>query len=260
MDTLTYSAVRANLACAMDRVCDDHVLADPDHPRAPYGTDGRSPGDGAPRCATAVATVTLADQGLGPADDPWDLDPNPTCAADAASTVTPAAVSIDVTANDADLTAKGEAGPITLTAPPADDPVVSEAGGTVVGDQQGTRLRYTPPADFTGTDTFVYSVTDSIGKTCNGTVTVEVLAAEVPTDGTGGTGTGSGSTGGSVTGGAGSTGGSTVGSTATGGTLPTTGAESARLAGLAGLLLAAGAALVLLARRRRPPAPAAGRD
>ena len=24
MDTLTYSAVRANLACAMDRVCDDH--------------------------------------------------------------------------------------------------------------------------------------------------------------------------------------------------------------------------------------------
>ena len=242
------------------RVCDDHVLADPDHPRAPYGTDGRSPGDGAPRCATAVATVTLADQGLGPADDPWDLDPNPTCAADAASTVTPAAVSIDVTANDADLTAKGEAGPITLTAPPADDPVVSEAGGTVVGDQQGTRLLYTPPADFTGTDTFVYSVTDAIGKTCNGTVTVEVLGAEVPTDGTGGTGTGSGSTGGSVTGGAGSTGGSTVGSTATGGTLPTTGAESARLAGLAGLLLAAGAALVLLARRRRPPAPAAGRD
>ena len=24
MDTLTYTAVRANLACAMDRVCDDH--------------------------------------------------------------------------------------------------------------------------------------------------------------------------------------------------------------------------------------------
>ncbi len=56
---------------------------------------------------------------------------------------------------------------------------ISDQGGTVEVDENGG-FTYTPPAGFTGTDTFTYTVSDGNGGTDSATVTIEV------TDGSGG--------------------------------------------------------------------------
>jgi hypothetical protein len=50
----------------------------------------------------------------------------------------------------------------------------SSQGGTVTLD--GTTVNYTPAADFNGTDTFTYTLSDGAGGTATGTVTVNVAA------------------------------------------------------------------------------------
>ena len=55
-------------------------------------------------------------------------------------------------------------------------PERSAAGGTVVA--YGDRLRYTPPADFHGTDTFTYTASDGSTTTEPATVTVRVLSVD----------------------------------------------------------------------------------
>jgi Ca2+-binding RTX toxin-like protein len=85
---------------------------------------------------------------------------------DEATTRENTAVTIDVGANDL------RPGSATLTAHAA-----SEKGGTVTAD--GTKVTYTPPAGFSGTDTFDYSLTDA-GDTVSATVTVRVDAVDEP--------------------------------------------------------------------------------
>jgi mono/diheme cytochrome c family protein len=83
---------------------------------------------------------------------------------DTASTEQNMAVDVDVLANDTDPTND----PLSVT----DFDAASTNGGTVDCTAAGT-CTYTPPADFTGTDTFDYTMSDGI-ETATATVTVTV--------------------------------------------------------------------------------------
>ena len=103
--------------------------------------------------ATATATVTVT---VTPVNDP------PVARDDARSTPEDTAVTIDVLANDSDV--DGDALAVSaVTAPTNGTAVVS-----------GRAVRYTPAADFAGTDTFTYTVSDGNGATATATVTVTV--------------------------------------------------------------------------------------
>ena len=233
-------------------VCDDHNLSDPTFPSDPYGADGRSPVQSAPRCSTAEATITLfnpliIDPGE-PEGDPWADDPAPTCVDDKAVTLDGLTVGVDVTANDSDLDAENQPSDVILVG----EPDVTANGGTVVLNADGTKLDYTPPNGFSGTDTFIYGVKDSIGHGCNATVSVEVSAAvsDRDTDGDGipDNNGGDGNNGGSTTTTADANG------AVSSGNLPYTGSGSSLPLALAGLgLVAAGAGMTGVARvsRRR---------
>lgn len=162
-------------------------------------------------------------------------------------------VLIDVLANDrsddpvkADLSVETQPGHGTATvegdpAVPATTGRMAAAAIPAAGDQQ---VRYTPAADFTGTDSFTYGVTNRNG-TSTATVTVEVLDGEVvpPTDPTDPDPTDPGTTD------PGDTTGSDDGVAAGDSALPDTGGLDGRWLGLGALLTAAGA--FVLGRRRR---------
>ncbi len=135
-------------------------------------------GDGRGGSGTAQVTVTV-------------LDAFPAALPDTATTARGVATSIDVIANDTD---------------PNGDPLfllsfqgTTDQGGTVSRVDGGTpddrsddAVLYTPPAGFTGTDSFTYTVTDDRGGSATGLVTVTVPdqapvavddTAEVPTAG-----------------------------------------------------------------------------
>jgi hypothetical protein len=233
--TLTYQA------------CDVHPLSQPNHPATPYGTDGRSPGDITNRCSTADIAIEI----VAPApDDPglFDLDPPPTCAADAATGSEDDPLPVEVLGNDTDLDFVGDPSPLVATNAGIDgeEGVTTEGGTvTVTGDN---RVLYEPPAGFSGTDTFVYSAQDTVGHGCSAEVTVDVAADVDPddpddgvdddgTDNPGGGGPGSGN-----------------GGSGYQGPLARTGSESGSLASVAAVLLASGGGLVALAHLRRRPA------
>ena len=88
---------------------------------------------------------------------------------DAATTVQGKAVAIDVLANDDDP--NGD----TLTIKSF------QQGSSGKVEQSGNQLVYTPNAEFTGTDTFQYTITDPAGNEDTATVTVTVGANGAPT-------------------------------------------------------------------------------
>jgi len=100
---------------------------------------------------TASVTVNVTSVNDAPVADP-----------DSASTAEDTAVTIAVLANDSD--ADGDT--LTVTA------VTQGANGTVTTD--GTTVTYTPAADWSGTDSFSYTVADGNGGTSTATVTVIV--------------------------------------------------------------------------------------
>jgi VCBS repeat-containing protein len=104
---------------------------------------------------TANATVTLT---VTPVNDP------PVAVADTATTTAGTAVVIDVLANDVDP----DGSLLALIA--VGNP--SPQGGTVA--VSGPTLTYTPPAGFTGVDTFVYVIADDQNLLAIGTVAVTV--------------------------------------------------------------------------------------
>ncbi|MFS0701592.1 beta strand repeat-containing protein [Cellulomonas sp. 179-A 4D5 NHS] len=123
--------------------------------------------DGAGGTATGTLTVTV-DNALPTAvpDGPVDTPTN-------------TSVLVDVLANDTD--ANGD----TLTLVPGSLTTPVDAGGTTRGTVQveDGQVRYTPPAGFSGTVTFGYTVTDPSGATSVSTVTVSVAnAAPVAVD------------------------------------------------------------------------------
>lgn len=111
---------------------------------------------------SATVTVTVAEPGN---TAPTAADDTVTIAEDSAAT------GIDVLANDDD--ADGDALQVTQVGPAANGTVAIEDGGITVS--------YTPNADFTGQDTFTYTVSDGVGGTAEATVTVTVTAVDDPT-------------------------------------------------------------------------------
>jgi hypothetical protein len=89
----------------------------------------------------------------------------PEASDDVDSTNEDAAITIDVVANDTDV--DGDA--LTITS------VGAAANGTVTDNGDGT-VTYTPDANFNGTDSFTYEVSDGKGGTDSATVTVDVAA------------------------------------------------------------------------------------
>ncbi|MEW6219010.1 MAG: Ig-like domain-containing protein, partial [Thermodesulfobacteriota bacterium] len=113
--------------------------------------------DGQGSTASAVVTVLVH-----PVND------RPSAVADTASTSEDTAVTVDVLANDMDP----DQDPLTVTSVSA-----GTAGATVVS---ANRVVYTPDADWHGTDSFSYQISDSHGGTATGTVTVTVRAVNDP--------------------------------------------------------------------------------
>lgn len=99
---------------------------------------------------------------------------SPVAGADTASTPFNTAVLIDVLSNDSDPDIPG-GGAQTLTVSNLTKPA---NGGAV--EQVGNQVRYTPAQDFSGSDSFQYTVTDACGATAVGTVSVTVLPAPPP--------------------------------------------------------------------------------
>jgi len=91
------------------------------------------------------------------------VNDGPVAGADTASTAEDVAVVIDVLANDSD--ADGD--PLTVTA-------ASATNGSVTIDPVTGALTYTPNANFSGSDTITYTLSDGAGGTTGGTVAVTV--------------------------------------------------------------------------------------
>jgi CshA-type fibril repeat protein len=104
---------------------------------------------------TATATITIT-----------GVNDAPVAVNDTATTPEDTPVTITVLANDSDV--DGD----TLSVASA-----SAANGTVVRNANGT-LTYTPNADFNGTDTISYTISDGKGGTSNATVAVTVTPVE----------------------------------------------------------------------------------
>jgi uncharacterized repeat protein (TIGR01451 family) len=116
--------------------------------------------------ATALVTVDVANA-------------RPDLVDDAGTTPYHQAVGIQVLINDTDVN-HGDALTLTSVGLPKD------AGGKVRGStvitHNGTRVKYSPPEDFSGKVTFKYAATDGHGGSGTATVTVDVAPAPVTPD------------------------------------------------------------------------------
>ncbi|MGL5083692.1 MAG: Ig-like domain-containing protein, partial [Microcoleaceae cyanobacterium] len=111
---------------------------------------------------TDTATVTIVVP--GPTNAP------PVANDDRVTTLVDAPVTIGALSNDSDP----DGDPLTISQFDAN----SVNGGTVVID--GDQFIYTPPAGFTGTDTFTYQISDGNGGFDTATVTITINAAIAP--------------------------------------------------------------------------------
>ena len=118
---------------------------------------------------TDTGTVTVT---VDPVNDA------PVAATDTATTNEDTAVSIDVLANDSDI--DGDSLSVST--------VTQGANGTVVIDGGTGEVIYTPDADFNGSDSFTYTISDGNGGADTETVNVTVNAVNDAPTATGGTG------------------------------------------------------------------------
>ena len=120
------------------------------------GTDGFSYtiSDGNGHEATGQVSITVA-----------SVNQAPTAANDNVSTMQDQAVSIDVLANDSDP----EGDTLTIT-------TISNPGNGIVSNS-GSSLQYTPASNFSGLDSFSYTISDGNGHTVSANVSVTVEAA-----------------------------------------------------------------------------------
>ena len=144
-------------------------------------TDGNPPGDSQPR----VTTVTVISSSPGPhtitaVAGSNDIDPEPSnnlgqltlatanrapdAVDDAETTAEQTPVTIDVLGNDSDA----DLDPLVV------DSVTQGANGSVVNN--GSDVTYTPQPDWSGVDTFMYTVSDGNGGLDSADVTVTVIA------------------------------------------------------------------------------------
>jgi|GEM_PF-2182431 len=109
---------------------------------------------------TATVTVTVT-----PANDP------PIANNDVATTSEETPVTVSVTTNDTDLDGAVVAGSVVIVTQPANGQAVPNPDGTVT---------YAPNANFFGTDTFTYTVSDGLATSNTATVTVTVTSVNDP--------------------------------------------------------------------------------
>src|SRR5262249_47578790 len=152
--TLTFSVV-SGPAHGVVSITDAHTGAYTYVPAADYnGADSFTfkASDGALDSNTAVVSLTVT-----PVNDP------PVARSDNAVTAQNPPVAVNVLANDTDV----DGDSLTVTA------VSQGAHGTVTNNGNGT-LSYAPATNFTGTDTFTYTVSDGQGGSTTAQVNVTV--------------------------------------------------------------------------------------
>jgi large repetitive protein len=131
------------------------------------GTIDRSASQGGASGVYSVVVTARDAAGLTATQNfSWTVtNPVPTAANNTASTTEDTPIpSINVLGNDSDP----DGDPLTVTA-------ASAPNGTVTINPDGT-LRYTPNANFNGTDTITYTISDGQGGTATATVTVTIAA------------------------------------------------------------------------------------
>ncbi|HSH61528.1 MAG TPA: Ig-like domain-containing protein, partial [Acidimicrobiales bacterium] len=124
----------------------------------------------APTTVTNTATVATAgdsNTANNATSDPTTIDAQPAAVSDSASTPEDTATTVDVLANDSGLRDT----PVTVSS--TDPP-----NGTV--SCSPTSCTYTPDADFSGTDSFSYTVSDADGDSASATVTITVTPVNDP--------------------------------------------------------------------------------
>ena len=99
------------------------------------------------------------------------VDDPPVATNDAATTAEDTPVDIDVVANDTDV--EGDTLRVSAVGTPSQGTAIIKAGST-------TEVTYTPNANFHGSDSFTYVVSDGNGGTDTGTVDVTVTAVNDP--------------------------------------------------------------------------------
>jgi hypothetical protein len=108
----------------------------------------------------------------GPVNITVTAPPPPVAVADTATTLRNQAVTINVLANDTDASGTITPSTVAIASNPADGTVSVQSDGTII---------YTPTAGFIGSDSFTYTVGDSLGDTSSpGTVTVSVTLPVPP--------------------------------------------------------------------------------
>lgn len=126
-------------------------------------SDGNSAKEKSAKKTLDTATVTVT---INPVNDP------PIANDDSTSTEEGIPVTIDLTVNDTDVDGTIDKSTVTVTGGPVN--------GTVVTNNDGT-VTYTPDTDYTGSDSFEYTVNDNGGAISNqARVTIEVGAVNDP--------------------------------------------------------------------------------
>ena len=126
-----------------------------------FGSDsfGYTIGDGAGGSASATVSVSVT-----------SVNDAPVAVADGATTPQDTPVLIDVRANDTDV----DGNSLTVTG------VTSPSHGTAAIQADG-RVLYTPSAAYVGADSFNYAISDGVGGSATGTVSITVTAVAQPT-------------------------------------------------------------------------------
>jgi len=118
-----------------------------------------------PGSHSITAKLTRDDGSTSVVTARFEVEPNlaPTAAADNVQVAEDASLDIAVLANDSD----GNGDPLEILS------ITAPSNGTAVLKPDG-KVRYTPTAEWFGTDTFTYTISDGHGATSVGTVTVTV--------------------------------------------------------------------------------------
>jgi RHS repeat-associated protein len=126
-------------------------------------------GDGNPVGIDAVEVLT--------ASAPPSLPTAPSAAADSATTAEDMPININVLANDTN-TADSQL-VIRIISAPANGSAVIDLHGSP-NDSSDDFINYTPNDNYSGSDSFTYSITDPFGQTSSATVTITVSAVNQP--------------------------------------------------------------------------------
>lgn len=158
-DIITFSVATAPTNGTLGPISGNQVTYTPKSNFAGIDTFTYRAEDG--KSSSDVATVTISVTAVN--DPPVAVD-------DAATTPEDTPISIPVLANDTDVDSET----LTVSAVPG------AVNGTATINAGGTEVTFTPAANFSGSGSFTYTVTDGSGGTDTGLVTITVAAVNDP--------------------------------------------------------------------------------